>query len=212
MGWLSGALAIACVGVVVLHLLRLAVLRRDVVGEASHAAMGLGMAAMFSPLGDPVPGPAWAVVFVLSGLWFGALALRSGSMAGDAGHHVVGSGAMLFMLFSGHSHAPGVGGSGHPGHLVHGAAPAGGLGFGSVAAIVLAGYFAWHVLRCTDRLHVAAGLAAAPVGDIAGGTAVEGASAVAVRARVLPLGAARTAVAADRGMAVAMTVMLLAMV
>jgi uncharacterized protein DUF5134 len=136
MGWVSGGLAVVCLGVGLLHLLRVALRRLDVAGELSHAAMGLGMAAMFSPLGNPVPGPVWTVVFALGVLWFGVAVVRSRTFGGDAGHHVVGSGAMLLMLAAGHS--------------AHGRGAAGTLGVASVAALALAGYFVWHTLRCAD--------------------------------------------------------------
>lgn len=148
---LAGILAVACLAVGGFHLLRL---RLDPIGELSHAAMGVGMAAMFSPLGDPVPAPVWIAVFVLCGAWFAASALRSpaGRCRADAVHHVVGSGAMLFMLLG--AHGAGVAGTGavHAGHVGHGGGPDGGLGLASLAGIVLAGYFTWHVLRCGDRL------------------------------------------------------------
>jgi hypothetical protein len=135
-GWVSGGLALACLGVGLLHLFRMVVLRQDVAGELSHAAMGLGMAAMFSPLGNPVPGPVWTVVFTLGVVWFGGAVARSWTFGGDAGHHVVGSGAMLLMLAAGHS--------------AHGHGAAGTLGLASVVALGLTGYFAWHALRCAD--------------------------------------------------------------
>jgi hypothetical protein len=205
--WLSGLLALLCLAVAALHLARLAVSAKafgDVpggpVGEVSHATMALGMAAMFSPLGDPVPAPVWTVAFVLCGAWFAAVALRTRSFGGDAGHHVVGSAAMLFMLLTGHSHTE-VGGSAEAGHAAHhGGGDGGGVGLVAVAAILLAGYFAWHALRCSDRLRVDAG----PV------TATAGAAAVAQRTGVLR--SARTAALAHVLMAVAMTVMLLAMI
>ncbi|TWF78671.1 uncharacterized protein DUF5134 [Pseudonocardia hierapolitana] len=136
MDWVSGGLAAACLGTGLLHVLRVALRRRDVAAELSHAAMGLGMAAMLSPLGNPVPGPVWTVVFVLGVVWFGGAVLRSRTFGGDAGHHVVGSGAMLLMLAAGHS--------------AHGRGVAGTLGLASVLALALTGYFAWHALRCAD--------------------------------------------------------------
>jgi hypothetical protein len=172
--WVSGALAIGCLAVGVLHLFRLAVLRGDVAGEASYAAMGIGMAAMFSPVGDPVPAPVWIAVFICCGMW---VVLRGGA---DVAHHVVGSATMLFMLISGHAH-------------------------GSVAAIVLAAYFAWHVLRCVDRLR-----AATEADSLAYGSA-----AVALRVPhllVTELRAARTAAVAHLVMSVAMALMLLSAV
>lgn len=135
-GWVAGAFAVVCLGVGLLHLLRAALRRLDVAGELSHAAMGLGMAAMFSPLGNPVPGPVWTVVFALGLAWFGSLVVRSRTFGGDAGHHAVGSGAMLLMLAAGHS--------------AHGRGAAGTLGVASLAALALTGYFAWHALRCAD--------------------------------------------------------------
>jgi Domain of unknown function (DUF5134) len=135
-GWLTATFAVGCLAVGLLHLLRAAVRRLDVAGELSHAAMGLGMAAMFSPLGNPVPGPVWTVVFGLGVAWFGGVLVRSRTFGGDAGHHVVGSGAMLLMLAAGHS--------------AHGRGAAGTLGVVSVAALALTGYFAWHALRCAD--------------------------------------------------------------
>lgn len=205
--WLSGLLAVACLAVAVVHVARLLVRRVDVIGEATHAAMGAGMAAMFSPIGDPVPDPVWTVVFLACGAWFAAVAVRSATVSGDAGHHVVGSGAMLFMQLSGHSHAPGSGGSEHAEHLVHGGGAAGGLGLGSVAAIVLAGYFAWHVLRCADRVRACT---AGPqlADDVRSGASV----AVAVRAPGVVVVAPHTAAVAHLVMGVAMAVMLLGMV
>jgi hypothetical protein len=135
-GWVSGGLAVVCLGIGLLHLLRVLALRGDVAGELSHAAMGLGMAAMFSPVGNPVPAPVWTVVFALALVWFGGAVLRSRAFGGDAGHHVVGSGAMLLMLAAGHS--------------AHGDRAAGALGIASVVALALTGYFAWHALRCAD--------------------------------------------------------------
>jgi hypothetical protein len=139
----------------------------------------------------------WTVVFVLCGLWFAAVAVRSRSVRGDAAHHVVGSAAMLFMLLTHHNAADVP--AGHAAHHVAG----GGLGPVPLVAIVLAGYFGWHALRCSDELR-----AAAPAGPLSGSVGAGG--AVAVRVGVLR--SARTAAVAHVVMAVAMTVMLLAMI
>ena len=101
MAWLSSTLAVGCLAVGVLHVLRLVVLGRDRAAEVSYAAMGVGMAAMFSPFGDPVPAALWTTVFLLIGVWFVARALRAGNLAGDAAHHILGSASMLFMLQKG---------------------------------------------------------------------------------------------------------------
>jgi hypothetical protein len=185
--WVSGGLAAVCLGVGLLHLLRAALRREDVAGELSHAAMGVGMAAMFSPLGNPVPGPVWTVVFGLCLAWFGGAVVRSRTVGGDAGHHVVGSGAMLLMLAAGHS--------------AHGRGAEGTLGLASVAALALTGYFAWHALRCADRCRRPEPAAHAP-----------DSGTVALRAPSLSFGAPQTAAAAHLVMAVAMAVMLLGMV
>jgi hypothetical protein len=184
MGALAVLLAVACLAVGAFHLVRLALLRTDPVGELSHAAMGVGMAAMFSPLGDPVPRLVWTAVFAGCAAWFTVLLLRRRE-AESARHHVVGSAAMLFMIGAG----------AHAGHE----APAGGLGLGSVAAIVLAGYFAWHALGCLDRVTPRAlpGLVVSSGGGVA--------------LRPAPVGD-RTAAGAHLVLAVAMSVMLLGMV
>lgn len=191
---LGYVLAVACLAIGVLHLLRV---RLDLPGEATHAAMGLGMAAMFSPLGDPVPVPVWSAVFLLGGAWFAAAALRSPAGRGrdDAVHHVVASGAMLFMLLG--AHGGGVAGTGavHAGHVGHGGGPEGGPGAASLVAIVLAAWFAWHALRRGNHLPPAP---------------VPTPGAVAVRTSVLR--DARTVALAHVVMAGAMTVMLLGMV
>lgn len=197
MGWMSAGLAVICLGIGLLHLVRLAVRRRDVAAELSHAAMGLGMAAMFSPLGNPVPGPVWTAVFVVCAAWFVAAVLRTRSLSGEAAHHVVGSGAMLFMLAAGHDPAAP---AGHAAHAAHDGGASGALGLASVAALMLTGYFAWHALRCADRCRRPEP-AASPPG-----------SAVALRAPTWSLDAPQTAAAAHLVMAAAMAVMLLGMV
>jgi hypothetical protein len=166
MEWVSGVLAIGCLAVGLLHLYRLSALRDDVAGEASYAAMGLGMAAMFSPLGDPVSAHAWIALFLLSAA---GVVVRG---APEATHHVLGAAAMLFMLLTGHEH-------------------------GSVVGIALAAYFAWHVLRCLDRLRAA--------------TEIEAVGGTVVALRVPVLRAERTAAVAHLVMSVAMAVMLLGM-
>lgn len=224
MAWFNALLACVSLGLGLLHLVRLATARRDgrpVAGEAAHAVMGFGMAAMFSPAGDPLPAPAWIAAFGVSAAWFAALALRTGPTTDDAGHHVACAVAMLFMLSLG---LEGTAASGS-GHVHHAAVGAG--AWTSVVAIVFAGYFAWHVMRCGDRFAAArrARLAlgepvpaggpvdtspvdiAAPVADSAGcghgGAVHEG--------RLAALRAPQAAAVAHLVMAGAMAVMLLGM-
>lgn len=197
MSWVDAGLSVICLGVAGLHLLRLAVRRRDVAGELSHTAMALGMAAMFAPLVDPVPQLVWVAVFVVCAAWFAALALRSRTLGGEAPHHVVGGATMLFMLAAGHG-APAADGSAHAGHIAHGGGAADTLGLTSVVAIVLTAYFAWHALRCAERFR------AAEVPDAA--------SAVALRTSVLSLRSPQVAAGAHMVMAAVMASMLLGMV
>ncbi|MGI5125571.1 DUF5134 domain-containing protein [Pseudonocardia sp. CA-107938] len=132
MAWFAGAAAIGCLVVGLLHLHRLVTVPAGRAGEASSAAAATGMAAMFSPLGDPVPLAVWIAVFGGCAAWTFLLAARDE----DVTHHLLCSGAMLFMLV---------------GHNAHGS----GLVMVSVVALVAAGYFAWHGLRCVDRFRIA---------------------------------------------------------
>jgi hypothetical protein len=184
MSVMAAGLSLVCLIVAAVHLVRLALFRDDVVGEASHAAMGVGTAAMVSPLGDAVPLLVWTTVFAGCAAWFTILLLRRREPA--ARHHVVGSAAMLFMIGAG-------------AHGEHGAPP-GGIGLGSVVAIVLAGYFSWHALGCLERVATLSrpGLV---VGS-GGGVALRPAAAAADR----------TAAGAHVVLAVVMSVMLLGMV
>lgn len=197
---LAAVLALACLVVAAFHVLRLLQLSRgDAAGEATHTAMALGMAAMLSPLGDPVPAAVWIGVFILCGAWFAAAALRSegGPARADAVHQVLGSGAMLFMLLA---HDPGGAEAGglHAGHLVHDGGSNGAHGLSSIIAIVLAGYFAWRVLQIVSH----------PIRSAASAPAVVDGS-VATRSRLRLLADPGAVAAAHAITAVAMTVMLL---
>lgn len=178
MAWLHGALAALSLSVGLLHLLRLVTRRRQVALEAGYAAMGLGMAAMYSPVGDPVPAPVWAALFLLCAGWFGGLVVRDrslGALGGEALHLVVGSAAMLFMLGADRQ-AGGTGG----GHAAHAVGAPGTAGIASAVAIVFAAYFVLHVLRCADRLR-AARLGTPVAGPESGGGAPRGTTATASR-------------------------------
>jgi hypothetical protein len=106
---------------------------------ATHALMGLGMAAMFSPWGDPVPPLPAAGVFAAVAVWFGARLLRGAPTgAGGAAHLVLAPAAMAAMYLS-HAH-----GSHHTGTVV-------------IAALWLglAGYFGWHAAASVGRVQQA---------------------------------------------------------
>jgi hypothetical protein len=213
----SAVLAVLCLGIALFHLTRLVIPGATAgdeavggpVGEASHAVMAVGMAAMFSSQVSLLPRPVWTVAFVLCGAWFAATALRNRSTAMDAGHHVVGHVAMLFMLYVGHGAtvADTAQGGGHDGHAGHGGGlGAGGLGMlGMVVSIVFAGYFVHHALRCLDRMRTSgtpSGTPAGPVGPVA--------LRSRLRARVLT--DPRSVATVHLLMAVAMAVMLLIMI
>jgi hypothetical protein len=114
---------------------------------AAHVLMGLGMAAMFSPWGDPVPPLLGASVFAALALWFGARLLR-GVLAGPGGaaHLVVAPAAMAAMYLS----------HGHGGHH------AGGVLLAALW-LALAGYFGGHAAASAGRVQRA--WAGVPAGD-----------------------------------------------
>ncbi|WP_300011603.1 DUF5134 domain-containing protein [Pseudonocardia sp.] len=198
--WLDVALALACMTVGAGWLWLLAGRRGPLPAAASHAAMGLGMAAMFVPAADPVPAPLWVAVFVVSGSWFGAEVLRAGTLLGTAGGHVAGAAAMLFMLLGGHDHAAAAGGPVDPGHAHHAAAGGGSGGLlVTLAALVLAAWFVADLVRIATHRTVPE--PAAPV--------AEGAVAVAVTARATGV---ELPVVGHVVMNAAMLVMLLGMV
>ncbi|MGH3942200.1 MAG: DUF5134 domain-containing protein [Pseudonocardiaceae bacterium] len=185
--WVRWIFSVACLAVAVYHLAALITPSRAARGdtsgparaegqrgyELSHLAMALGMAAMFSPFGDPIPPLAWSIIFGMAAAWFAACALRAGtpaagtSTSGVAQHHLVANLAMLFMVVGGHQHGAGgeeaggvaaegatasSGGAGHEGHLggVGGEWMAGPLGV--VLTVGLAGYFAVHAVRSIRTL------------------------------------------------------------
>jgi len=106
---------------------------------AAHVLMGLGMAAMFSPWGDPVPPLLGACVFAALALGFGGRLLR-GAPAGSGGaaHLVVAPAAMAAMYLS---HASG--GQHASGLLL------------AALWLGLAGYFGWHAAASVGRVQQA---------------------------------------------------------
>lgn len=167
--WVRSIFSVACLGVAVYHVVALILHRRTAREEngrpradqpqargyeLSHLAMALGMAAMFSPLGDPVPPLVWWTVFGLASAWFATCLLRA--PLDDlphyqiSRHHLVANLAMLFMLAAGHFHGGTRGGPAAAGHQGHTAAMGGGWIEGPIGTgltVVLAGYFVVHTLR-----------------------------------------------------------------
>jgi hypothetical protein len=150
MTWFDSGVSVVLVCLGLLHLLRVPAARPDgrpAPGEAAHAAMALGMAAMFWPAADPLPTAAWSVFFGLVAAWFTSVALRRGPAADDAGHHVLCALAMLYM-FSVEGAA--AGGGEHAPHVAPDA-QVGAVAWTSILSIALIGYFALHGMRCADR-------------------------------------------------------------
>jgi hypothetical protein len=216
---LSTPLGALCLVVALFHLGRLA--RRDAVPSAiAHAVMGLGMAAMFVPALDPIPRPVWITVFVVSGAWFAATALRGaatagdavGDAVGDAAHHVVGAVAMLFMLLGGHHHSAAAMAA-DPEHAQH-AMGAGGTPslLTTGLALLLAGWFLTDIVRTVLR-QTATGQTATgqtATGQTATGPATPGGTTTGVTTTGVTV-PTTTSVAAHLAMSVAMAVMLLGM-
>ena len=124
----------------------------DRAAQLTHAVMGVAMAGMFSPWGDPVPGWIGALLFTVVGAWFVAAALRRTGIGRAARHLAISSVAMVLMYLM-HHHPdgmPGAAGSGaHAGHAMAGG------GTSSLVvlplALVLSGYFVWHTWTCVER-------------------------------------------------------------
>jgi hypothetical protein len=87
--------------------------------DVAHVLMAVGMAAMLSPVGGPLPMAAWRTVFLLMTVWFAGSWWRSRGTEGDGWHggwhgnglhHALAAAAMLYMLMAmphtGHSGAP----------------------------------------------------------------------------------------------------------
>jgi hypothetical protein len=147
-GWLSGVFALLSLAVAGVMMAVAPARRGDRSACLAHAAMALGMAGMFAPWGDPVPGPVGAVVFAVVGAWFAARWLRRGEQADDdALHLVVGPAAMIVMYLGMDHHAGAPTPAGEvAGHVGHGSALAAGGGGPVLAALLLAlaAYFVWH--------------------------------------------------------------------
>lgn len=91
--------------------------------ETVELLMCLGMLAMVSPLGGPVPLAGWQALFTAAAIGLGALWLlrrRVPLRATRCGHHVVMAAVMLYMLAGmthGHTADPWLTMAGHTGSL-----------------------------------------------------------------------------------------------
>lgn len=122
--WLGTAAFLAVAGYCVARLVAAARTPETYLGchrvvDVAHVLMAVGMAAMLSPVGGPLPMAAWQTVFLLMTAWFTGTWWRSRGAAGDGWyggwhgnglHHALGAAAMLYMLtampHSGHTGAP----------------------------------------------------------------------------------------------------------
>ncbi|SNR57362.1 protein of unknown function [Haloechinothrix alba] len=88
--------------------------------EVAEVLMALGMLAMVSPVGGPIPRAGWEAVFAVAAVWLAARWLRlpraragpgygNGCVRSQCGHHAVGA-AVMFYMFGG------MAGDGHAGH------------------------------------------------------------------------------------------------
>jgi Domain of unknown function (DUF5134) len=97
--------------------------------DVAHVLMGVGMAAMISPVGGPLPAAGWQTIFLLITAWFAASWWRERradrpaadglGWHGTGLHHAVAALAMLYMLaampHAGHDPAPWLAGHVEPG-------------------------------------------------------------------------------------------------
>lgn len=96
--------------------------------DVAHVLMAVGMAAMLSPVGGPLPMAAWQTVFLLMTAWFAGSWWQSrgaardgwhGGWHGNGLHHALAAAAMLYMLTAmphgGHTGAPWLAGGLGPG-------------------------------------------------------------------------------------------------
>ncbi|MDV6014186.1 DUF5134 domain-containing protein [Haloechinothrix sp. LS1_15] len=123
--------------------------------EVAELLMALGMLAMVSPVGGPIPQAGWEAAFVVAALWLGVLWLRevrascgSGCARSRCGHHAIGAAVMVYMF---------AGMVGHGDHAAHEAGPwltmAGHEGTLVLAplAFAAAGYFFVDTAMCVVR-------------------------------------------------------------
>jgi hypothetical protein len=121
----------------------------DRASQLTHGLMGVGMAGMLSPWGDPLPAEAGAAAFTVLGAWYATQALRGRMPPATGPHLAISSVAMVLMYLV---HRPAAIAATYF-HDVHGAPVDGGLRAlaGLPLTLLLAGYFAWHTVRCVER-------------------------------------------------------------
>ena len=125
--------------------------------EGAHGLMAAGMAAMFAPVGTPIPAICWVVALGAQSAWLGLRLLRPAGVRADGAApahgrahlvtHVL-AGAVMAWVFAVMPAGPAAAGMSHLGHLG---------GSGSVFVIgvwVAAGVFLAQAVRCGFRMAV----------------------------------------------------------
>lgn len=166
--WGNGLVVMTSLLVAGVFAVRAAVGSRDRGVFLAHALMGVGMAGMSWPSGDPVPASTGAAVFGVIAACFGASWLRSGSRRIDCAAHVaVASAAMALMYLTHSAHVAQAvrSGGGSPGHGAHVALPGGPGALIAAAGLLLTGYFLWHAWESVPRERAPALAGAAAVAD-----------------------------------------------
>jgi Domain of unknown function (DUF5134) len=142
----------------------------DRTAQLTHAAVGVAMAAMLSPWGDPLPAWTGVVGFTAIAAWF-AVTARRGVRSTATARHLAISSAALVVMYLVHGHGADMAGATTAGpHAGHGVS--GSVGLVVVPLIlVLAGYFVWHTWTCVEKARAATGsprAAAVPAGTRTG--------------------------------------------
>ena len=123
--------------------------------DTAHVLMGVGMAAMVSPVGGPLPTAGWQTIFLVMTLWFVGswwqgrhAAPAPGDWHGGGLHHALAAAAMLYMLTAMPAHHHDASSPWMSGHLSSGAAlPAAGwalAGYCAVSAVLLVARTDWR--------------------------------------------------------------------
>jgi hypothetical protein len=127
---------------------------------AAHGLMGVAMAGMFSPWGDPVPPAAGVVVFGLVAAWFAAVRLNRGGSGVDAATHTAIAAAAMVLMYLWHQPGAEPVAAGGSGHAHHGGGATGSAGvLVVVASLLLGAYFVWHAWMCARDVEDAPGSA-----------------------------------------------------